>query len=168
MMTFFTSFRAEKNKRGGTGTGKAIKIFTFQWLHTLQSVFVHGFLSHTRGTHCTKTAYKHRPQVRKRTITRKSELLAPWQGLQSTVHTNKTGNKTDRKRHVPQLAERVHSLLYQTRMLLTLVLPGVSSTKRRAKERGTGTLPCGCVCLATTHIAVAYPGFASQKVCACA
>ena len=105
-----------------------------------------------------KTAHEHRSQVRKRTITRKSELLAPWLGLQSTVHTNKTGNKTDRKRHVPQLTERVHSLLYQTRMLLTYlrVPPGISNTKGRAKERGTGPLPCGCVCLATTNIASLY------------
>ena len=55
-----------------------------------------------------KTAYKHRPQVRKRTITRKSELLAPWQGLQSTcMHADKTGNKTGTKRYVKQLTEHV-------------------------------------------------------------
>ena len=59
-----------------------------------------------------KTAHKHCFQVRKHTITRKNELKALWQGLQSTVHADKTGNKIDTKHYVKQLTECSQSLFY--------------------------------------------------------
>ena len=56
-----------------------------------------------RGIHYTKQLIS---TVRKHTITQKNELEALCQGLQSTVHTDKTGNKTDTKHYVKQLTER--------------------------------------------------------------
>ena len=118
---------------------------------------------YARYTQC-KTAHKHSFLVQKHTYDRKERALSSLQCLQSTLHMDKTGNRTASKRCATRLTERSHSLSYRTRVLLThdRVLPGVPSRKGTANERATGPLPCGCKSLATINMASLYLEYSSK------
>ena len=151
-MTFLTSFQRRRNPRGVLGS------FYLPWV-AVAAHFVEclcPWLSQPHARYALhKTAHKHCYQARKHIITRKNELEALCQGLQSTVHADKTG----KHQALRKTASWAQSVAVLANANAVRVLPGVSSTKRWAKEH---LLPRGCICLATTNIESLYLGNSSK------
>ena len=111
----FYSLGVNPRIKGGVPVRANLNILTYRelkWLLILLSVFVHGFLSHTRGTHNTKQLINTLSGCTNILLTKKSELEARCLRSASTVHKDKTGNKIDRKNDILQLTEGSYSAFY--------------------------------------------------------